>query len=501
MRLDDLLAGLDTLDMHEVFPDMEVTAVTCDSRAVAPGSIFVAVPGTRSDGHQYIADALKAGATLVVQSKPLERTVSGSFLRVSDCREMYAMLATRLAGDPSTRLRVIGVTGTNGKTSTTLIARHLLNFGGHRAAALGTLGLLKPGSDTFEHRGLTTPDAADLQRLLRELVDEGVTHLVMEVSSHALVQHRVTGVQFTGAVFTNLSQDHYDYHESRDAYIEAKARLFTHHLVQSGGYAVFNTDDEVGADISQRFPGIGVSIGKSSKNNLVLANMQSGIDGLSWELTLKNGIWPESRDPGVNHAELSSPLIGAYNIYNCTAAASVALLEGLSLPRVALGLREFSNIPGRLQPVPNSRGIHVFVDYAHTPDAVRNVLTALLAGRASGSRVITVLGCGGDRDQAKRPLMGSAAQELSDLTVITSDNPRSEDPAAIIDQIFTGIDPAGSEVRREVDRRSAIQLALNEARQGDVVVIAGKGHEDYQILAESTIYFSDVEEVAAYFAG
>lgn len=500
MRLDDLLEGLGVLDMREVYPEMEVSAVTCDSRRVTPGCAFVAVPGTRADGHDFIPQALSSGATLVIQSRPIEPQAVGSLVRVQDSREAYALLSARLAGEPSRRLRVIGVTGTNGKTTTTLIARHLLNRGGYRAAALGTLGLLRHDSSEFEQRSLTTPDAGQLQQTLRELADRGTTHLVMEVSSHALVQHRVTGIEFAGAVFTNLSQDHYDYHDTREAYLEAKALLFTKYLVHSGGYAVINTDDEAGSDIAARFGGIRAHYGASAGNNLVIFNVEHGVGGLSWELVIKNGIWPPTQNASVNHAKLHSPLVGRYNVHNCVAAAGVALLEGLSLPQVVEGLAGFDRVPGRLEAVPNPGGIHAFVDYAHTPDAVENVLAALDELREPGTRLITVIGCGGDRDRDKRPRMGAAAQRYSDVTVVTSDNPRSEDPQRIIDEILEGMDSSGNEVQRESDRRAAIVQALSQARVGDIVLVAGKGHEDYQILAESTVHFSDREEIQRFFS-
>lgn len=500
MRLDELLEGIEALDLREIYPDMQVAAITCDSRKVTPGGAFVAIPGTSADGHQYIPEALAAGATLVVHSKPLPPEMVGSFVRVQDARAVFALLSAKLAGQPSRELRVIGVTGTNGKTSAVLIAQHLLNSAGCRAAALGTLGLRKPGAAEFERRGLTTPDSATLQQMMRELVDDGATHLLLEVSSHALVQHRVTGVEFTGAVFTNLTQDHFDYHDTREAYVEAKVSLFTHHLVLSGGYAVINTDDETGKEIAQRFGGIGARFGASETNNLMLSNVENTLEQLSWELLLKNGVWPPRRDPSVNHARFASKLVGRYNAYNCVAAAGVALLEGLSLPQVVEGMATFDCVPGRLQAVPNQRGLHVFVDYAHTPDAVASVLGALQEVRPPGARIITVIGCGGDRDQAKRPLMGRVAQGSSDMTFITSDNPRGEDPDAIIDQMMTGIDEHGTEVARECDRRTAIGRALAAARPGDVVLIAGKGHEDYQILGSTTIHFSDVEEAALFLA-
>ena len=493
MRLDELINGIDALDMGNLYPDMEVGFITSDSREVGPGAVFVAIPGTVRDGHDYIDQALEAGATLIVQKQPLDTNRVGSFLRVKDPREAYAQLCARIFDNPSRKLRVIGVTGTNGKTSTTLITRHLLEQAGYRCAALGTLGLYRSGAAGPEMRGLTTPDAGMLQRIMAQLVEEGTTHLVMEVSSHALVQHRVTGTEFTGAAFTNISQDHFDYHGTLDAYIEAKASLFMHHLVVSGGYAVLNTDDEAGADYARRFSGICVKYGSAVSNNLVLMEIVNAVQGLKWEMILKNGVWPADRDPQVNHARINCPLVGRYNVYNCAAAAGIALLEGLSLGQVVDGLATFANVPGRLQSVPNDRGLHVFVDYAHTPDALENVLKALREVRGPGAQVITVFGCGGDRDRKKRPLMGAAAQGLSDRIIVTSDNPRTEDPGAIIDDIYTGLDTSAAGVSRCDDRAEAIRLAITSAKPGDIILIAGKGHEDYQIIGERTIHFSDSE--------
>jgi UDP-N-acetylmuramoyl-L-alanyl-D-glutamate--2,6-diaminopimelate ligase len=499
MRIDELLEGVDALDMSNLYPDMVVSSVTCDSREVGPGAVFVAIPGEAQDGHDYIVGALAEGATLVVQSRPIDPEALGSFLRVHDPRAVYAELCARLRGYPSRELRVVGITGTNGKTSTTLIARHLLNSAGCKAAALGTLGLLRPDAQEFEGRGLTTPDAARLQNMLRSLVDEGTTHLLMEVSSHSLVQQRVAGVEFAGGVFTNLTQDHFDYHGTFANYAEAKSLLFTKYLAQSGGYAVLNADDPVGAEYAARFAGVKVLYGTDTSHNLVIARMDNSSDGISWELVLKNGVWPATLSRNINHASLHSSLVGRYNVYNCTAAAAIALFEGLTLGQVVEGLASFPGVPGRLQRVPNNRGIHTFVDYAHTPDALSNVLAALAELRGDGARIICVIGCGGDRDRGKRPLMGSAAQRGADHTIITSDNPRNEDPQAIIDEILTGIEKRGHPVQREPDRRLAIQQALAMAYPGDLVLIAGKGHEDYQILGAQTVHFSDYEEALEWF--
>jgi UDP-N-acetylmuramoyl-L-alanyl-D-glutamate--2,6-diaminopimelate ligase len=499
MRLDELLEGIETLDLGNVYPDMEVSAVTNDNRKVTPGSIFVAIKGEKSDGHDYIESALSAGATAVVQSRPLNPGTLGSFIRVADTRATYAEMCAKLAGHPSRELRVIGVTGTNGKTSTVLLIRHLLLAAGYNPAALGTLGLLKPGSQDYEQRGLTTPDAGQLQQMMRELADAGATHLIMEVSSHALVQQRVAAVEFAGGVFTNLTQDHFDYHNTFEEYRDAKALLFRKHLVYSGGYAVLNGDDETGLEYSRHYAGVKVIYGASPQHNLVLSNIACEADGLSWNVVVKNGVWPERLRRNINHARFETTLIGRYNAYNCAAATGVALLEGLSLEQVIEALQTFPGVPGRLQRVTNTNGLHVFVDYAHTPDALENVLRAVREICQPGARVITVVGCGGDRDSSKRPLMGAAAQRGSDMLVITSDNPRSEDPDAIISQIVAGLTPGGCSYVCDSDRRSAIREALAFAKPGDIVLIAGKGHEDYQILGAQTIHFSDVEEAQAYF--
>jgi UDP-N-acetylmuramoyl-L-alanyl-D-glutamate--2,6-diaminopimelate ligase len=500
MRIDDLLAGIELLDLHNIFPDTEVNAITADSRIVSRGSVFVAIPGTAQDGHAYIPQALERGATLIVQSQPVDSGHVGSFVRVANPRQAYGEMASRLAGEPSKQLRVIGVTGTNGKTSTTLLIQHLLNSTGSKCASLGTLGLRCAGETEFETTGLTTPDAGVLQGSLAALVESGHTHLVMEVSSHALAQERVAGVEFAGGVFTNLTQDHFDFHPTIEDYFEAKALLFTRWLAESQGYSVINRDDPYGARLCVMTFGTTVAYGSTVESNLVLQAISTQADGTRWELVLKNGVWPERMRGGVNFAELYSPLAGRYNAYNCTAAAGVALLEGLTLAQVAAGLATFPGVPGRLQRVANLKGVNVYVDYAHTPDALLNVLSALRELRAEGQRIITVFGCGGDRDPDKRPKMGAAAQMGSDLIVVTSDNPRSEDPEKIIDQIVGGLDAGKSGTMREGDRRQAIALALAAAKPGDIVLIAGKGHEDYQILGSETIHFSDVEEVEKYFA-
>ena len=499
MRLDDLLEGMDSLDHLNLFGDMDVDRVVCDSRRVVPGSVFVAISGTKYDGHKFIGQALSAGASVVVQSMPLDPQAMGSFVRVEDSRLAYSLLNARLYGNPSQKLRVIGVTGTNGKTSTALLIGHLLNQAGRRAAVLGTLGLLRPGSADFLSGGLTTPDAADLHGQIASLVAEGATHLIMEVSSHALQQQRVAGISFVGGVFTNLSQDHFDYHGSMEDYAAAKETLFSDYLAPGGGYAVINLDDAAGRDFASRYGGLLLKYGSERTNNLVITDPGMDASGVNWKLVLKNGSWPGRLDENSNLACLRCSLAGEFQIHNCTAAVGVALLEGLDISQIRDGLASFENVPGRLQRVPNRAGVNVYVDYAHTPDAVDNVVRALRKLVPEGRRLITVVGCGGDRDRGKRPQMGRIAQQGSDLAIFTSDNPRTETPAAIIDEIIAGLENDGGEWLRVEDRRQAIERALCGSRAGDIVLIAGKGHEEYQILKDRTIHFSDVEEVERYF--
>ena len=500
MRLDELLDGLDTLDHHNLFGDMDVDRVVSDSRKVVPGSVFVAIQGTRFDGHKFIAQALAAGASVIVQNSPIIPESTGSYIRVSDSREAYAVLNARLHGNPSHKIRVIGVTGTNGKTSTALLLAHLLNSGGMKAAVLGTLGLLRPGDDNFVSSSLTTPDAADLQQLMARLSTERVTHLVMEVSSHAIAQHRIAGVNFVGAVFTNLSQDHFDFHETMEDYAAAKERLFSEHVFRSGGYSVINCDDEFGAGLAERTNGLVLRYGKLRKNNLVITETESSASGVNWKLVLKNGVWPTTLEESNNLAVLSTKLAGDFQIYNCTAATGVALLEGLDLNTIQQAFLTFRQIPGRLESVRNDNGIYVYVDYAHTPDAVENVLRTLGKLRTDDSRLITVVGCGGDRDSGKRPQMGRIAQQGSDIVIFTSDNPRTENPDRILDDMYSNLDSDSVAPVREADRRKAIRWALTNARRSDIVLIAGKGHEDYQILKDRTIHFSDTEEVRRFFS-
>ncbi len=498
MKLIELLAHLDYTELSGCNENLIVTSVTNDSRQVSPGTMFVAIAGAKADGHHFAAKAVENGAACVVHEKAVEVPIGVCRVRVRDTRKAYPLLAALISGLPSERLRIIGVTGTNGKTSFTLLLDSILRAAGHSPAVLGTLGARLPIGTSHEDplaftgRGLTTPDAADLQAIIRRCADLGATHLVMEASSHAIDQRRMDYVRFLGRVFTNLTQDHLDYHLTMEAYAEVKRELFRRREFGEPEYAVLNADSGFGQGMLRElaYPALSYGLGEEAALTARIANQD--LTGTSAEIVLHSEAC-KPKTLAAFRAEIKTHLIGGFNIYNILAAAGAAIMEGVGEEAVSAGVEALKVIPGRLQRVENLRGIHVFVDYAHTPDALTNVLTALQEV-SGGGRIICVFGCGGDRDHSKRPLMGRVVAMLADAMIITTDNPRGEDPMAIISDILSGLPAAGSQPRLiEPDRRLAIKAALEEANEGDAVLIAGKGHEDYQILAYSTEHFSDVE--------
>jgi UDP-N-acetylmuramoyl-L-alanyl-D-glutamate--2,6-diaminopimelate ligase len=514
MRLAEILQGIEFTELLGGDENLEIASVTNDSRHVVPGTMFVALGGTKVDGHHFVDDAMKHGAACIVHEKTIEIPHGTCHVRVDDTRKVYPLLAARIAGMPSEELRVIGVTGTNGKTSTTLLTDAILRAAGYSPAVLGTLGARLPldrlgtmlplgggRSDTlaFTGRGLTTPDAADLQATIRQCIELGATHLIMEASSHAIDQRRMDYVHFRGRVFTNLTQDHLDYHRTMEEYAAVKRGLFTRAEFGTPEYAVLNADTEFGASLLPELPYPVLTYGLRMGAALTAHIISQTLAGTKAELFLSRDV-KVSQTLQAFQCIVETPLIGRFNIYNILASAGAALMEGTGAETIAAGVAALKVIPGRLQRVENSRGIHVFVDYAHTPDALANVLTALREV-AGGSRIICVFGCGGDRDRSKRPLMGQAVARLADAMVITNDNPRSEAPLSIIADILAGLPPAGTQERLvEPDRGLAIQAALAQAMEGDAVLIAGKGHEDYQIFADRTEHFSDVETARALLA-
>lgn len=490
-----------TLSVQEAFEGVEPQAiaglasaarsvrfsrVTSDSREVKPGCAFVAVKGSSQDGHAYIDQAISDGALVVLGEEPCRWDLSGAvYVQVENSRRTLARLAAELEGNPSASLLMVGVTGTSGKTTTTFLIESILKAAGHRVGLIGTV-LFRLGDQGYPSTH-TTPGPVELQRLLSRMKEDGCTAAVMEVSSHALKQYRADGIRFDGVVFTNLSPEHLDFHKTMDDYFQSKARLFRDFVEQSlqagkRPVAAINGEDAYGRILLEELRGHvrpGVSV--------VAYGIGSGVD-VSGENLKVNLAGIQGEAGGVT---IRSPLSGTFNASNILAAVSVTRKLGVSADHIARGLAALQGVPGRLERVETTSGIHVLVDYAHKPDALEKVLRALRDVKGQ-ERLITVFGCGGDRDRVKRPVMGRIACELSDHVVITSDNPRTEKPDAIIGEILQGVQGfAHFEV--EPDRARAIQKAISRAQVGDLVLIAGKGHEDYQILGTQKVHFDDRE--------
>jgi UDP-N-acetylmuramoyl-L-alanyl-D-glutamate--2,6-diaminopimelate ligase len=476
--------------------DVPVEGVAYHSREVVPGGLFVALKGCRTDGHLYLDAALSQGARVVVTEQELAPPPGVTVVRVPQARLALAHLSAAFYDHPSRELTLVGITGTNGKTSTTYLLEAILSAAGSRVGVVGTVNY-RVGEATLP-APVTTPESLDLQRLLREMRTQDVSHVFLEVSSHALDLMRVDRTTFAAGVFTNLSQDHLDYHRNLDAYFTAKSRLFTEILANgcgSQGLAVLNLDDPRGRMLQDALRGPALTYGCHPDSQVRPLNYRFRQDGLSALLLTPAG-----------EVKITSRLVGPFNLANILAAAATALGLGLDPDTIVTGIAALSRIPGRLERSGPPAGPGVFVDYAHSPAAITQALGALQT--LDFSRIITVFGCGGDRDRTKRPLMAQAAAAGSQLVIVTSDNPRTEDPLAIIAEIEPGLELSGlprltptAMARREVgylvvpDRAEAIRLAVALARPGEAVLVAGKGHETYQIWGSERRHFDDREEV------
>ena len=459
-----------------------VTGLACDSRAVTAGDLFVAVPGLRQDGRRFIPEALQRGALAVVTEggDPLAGSDRGRVL-VPSVREALARLAAAFFDHPSRALTVVGITGTNGKTTTSYLVEALLRARGMRSGVVGTIQY-RIGDESLP-AGQTTPEAVELQRLLARMVASGVTGVTMEVSSHALALHRVDGMEFDVAVFTNLTQDHLDFHGTLEAYGRAKRRLFE--LVAGSAkperWAVINLDDPAGRGMVEGLPLPTLTYGLRAPAQVRPAESASTLDGIRMTVETPAG-----------RLALVSPLIGEYNIMNLLAACAVGTALGMEPASIQKALASVASVPGRFERVEAGQPFLVVVDYAHTPDALGRVLAT--ARKLTRGRLGVVFGCGGDRDRGKRPIMGAIAARLADRVWVTSDNPRSEDPAAIIEEVVAGVRDVWPDLDRCAmipDRRVAIGAALVWAHPGDLLVIAGKGHETYQIIGREVLPFDD----------
>ncbi len=475
--------------------DPEISSIHYRAQQVQPGGIFVAIKGLTADGHDYIESAVARGASVVVVQADIEVPEGVHTLVATDTRRALAALAAGFYGHPSRAMTVIGITGTNGKTTTSYLIERILETDGRSTGVVGTINCRYAGKQFPSP--VTTPESVDLQQLLDRMRAAKTTHVVLEVSSHALDLHRVDGCWFDIGVFTNFTQDHLDYHKDMDSYWDCKKRLFTE-LLPSGpkkdsAVAVINQQDPRGRELERITPVRKILVGTTGKNDLVMLDPICSLSGISGRISA-----------GGEVQEFHSPLVGAHNCENILCAAGVGNALGISLATICEGVAGLTHIPGRLEPVPDDQGRYVYVDYAHTPDALENVLAAVKA--LALGRTICVFGCGGDRDRGKRPLMGAIAARLCDLAVVTSDNPRSEDPIHISDQILEGVRSVCEHEYKakeladgfthkgyvvEPDRGKAIRLAVAASRPNDTLLIAGKGHEDYQIISDRTIAFDD----------
>ncbi len=476
MKLGELVRGVPGEAVGADLLAREITFLAYDSRRVEAGSLFFAIRGEKADGHDFVRHALERGAVAVASQRPAPPELAGCWIRVPNARRALAEAARTFYGDPASRLQLVGITGTNGKTTTAFLLHSILQATGMHPGLLGTVEY-RLGSRTLPAVH-TTPESLDLLSYFADLAAAGGRAAVMEVSSHALAQERVWGIHFSAAVFTNLTRDHLDYHKDFEHYFAAKRRLFEGVGAPPPELAVLNLDDPWSARLLELPHRRYVTYGMNSDAHVKVRNFTQSLTGVHAILTTPQG-----------KLEIESSLIGRVNLENILAAAATA--EGLGAPSETIrqGIAHLKLVPGRFERVDEGQPFLVVVDYAHTDDALRNVLKT--ARELTRNRLIVVFGCGGDRDRAKRPLMGEAAGSLSDLAVLTSDNPRSEDPLRIMSDAIVGLQKANKTYLTEVDRQKAIRKALAEAGDGDVVLIAGKGHESYQVLKDETIPFDD----------
>jgi UDP-N-acetylmuramoyl-L-alanyl-D-glutamate--2,6-diaminopimelate ligase len=477
MNLGEILSGVRLAQpLPAELASVPIQGIDYDSRRVQPGWLFFAFPGSRADGRQFAADAVARGAVAVASEAEAPPELANCWVRVEHGRHALALAARNFYGRPDERLGITGITGTNGKTTTSYLLDSILRTAGHTTALIGTIeyhlaGRVIPAVNT-------TPESLDLVRLFAQLADAGGSHVTMEVSSHALALGRVYGLEFHTAVFTNLTRDHLDFHGTMDEYFAAKNLLFEGAGGPPPPFAVINRDDAYSRKI-QLHPRTRVfRYGMGADADLRARHISSSFHGLRFDI--QHG---KSRFP------VESPLIGRINVYNILAATGAALSFDIPPETIARGIANLKAVPGRFERVDEGQPFSVVVDYAHTDDALRNVIA--VARGLNPKRVITLFGCGGDRDRAKRPLMGQAAAEASDFVVLTSDNPRSEDPLSIMNDALVGIRRVDVPHVIEPDRKAAIARALKEAREGDIVILAGKGHETYQVLKDRTISFDD----------
>lgn len=483
MKLRKILMDIPILEISGS-DELDIRGITHSSKAVRPGYLFAALKGEKRDGMDFAAEAESLGASAVLSEWPKPARTGIAWIRVADAREALALAAANFYSHPSLKLKIVGITGTKGKTTTTYLLEEIFRTAGFIPGVIGTVDYRGPGFKV--QAGRTTPEAPELQKMLQEMVDEGVSHCLLEVSSHALEQKRVWGVSFDVVVFTNLSGEHLDYHGSMENYFEAKKKLFF--LNHKRNASVVNIDDPWGQRLMTELPMKTITFGLDPKAVVRAERYEFHDDGMNFLMDYPGG-----------RVAVSSALIGKHNLYNILAAASVALAMNIPLPAIVRGIGSLRGVPGRFETVKNSRGLQIIVDYAHTDNALQYLLETVQ--ELKPRRVLLVFGAGGNRDKSKRERMGEVASRLADWSVLTSDNPRGEDPLAIIGDIEKGFHKRESANYEVVpDRKEAIRRALGMARKGDYVLVAGKGHEDYQIFKDRTVRFSDVEVIRSLLA-
>lgn len=460
--------------------DLRITQVTCDSRKVNPGALFVAIHGVSTDGNLFAKDAAARGASAILSAdpKPTDWSANAPWLQVDEPRKALAISAANFFGRPANALRLVAVTGTNGKTTSTSLIDSIVKASGAKTGLIGTIAYHTPLGDYPAPN--TTPESVELQSFFAEVRDARGTHAVLEASSHALAMDRLWGCHFAAAVFTNLTRDHIDYHKTFDNYFAAKRQLFIDTGAGAPDLAVINTDDEWG----KKLTGLAtktLTYGLTNGSDLSAKKFALSFNGLNFIAKTPNG-----------NIQVQSALVGRINVYNILAAIGAGIALGFSNEVIETGIRNLAAVDGRFQRIDQGQPFLVVVDYAHTDDALENLIRTARELNTKG-RIITMFGCGGSRDRTKRPIMGETSGRLSDLSILTSDNPRQEDPLKIISDIVVGMQRSTGKYLIEADRAKAIHLAISEARSGDIVLLAGKGHEDYQIFADHTIHFDDRE--------
>lgn len=482
MKLKTVLDGISIRQLNGD-PNLEISAVVTNSQAVTPGSLFIALKGSRYDGHDFIADAVARGARAVMVEEPVTAPAGLSVVLVENTQSAQAVVGKNFFGDPASKLKLIGITGTKGKTTTAFMTYSILQAAGYKVGLIGTNYNLVNGEKVPTQN--TTPAAVELQRLFAEMVEGETEYVVMEVSSHAIALERIAGLTFFRGVFTNITRDHLDFHQTFDEYLRVKTSFITS-LPPSTAKAIINWDDPYGPQIAAATRAETIGYGLKKDAPVRAANIKTTMKKTEFDLIGPDGCLP-----------LHLNLIGRFNVYNALAASAVGFSLGLKAETIRSGLAQLDGVPGRFELVPTTGDYTVVIDYAHTPDSLENLLTTARA--LVESRLITVFGCGGNRDQGKRPLMGGIAAELSDYTIITNDNPRREDPETIAEQIKAGFlakKPNGNYAIL-LDRSEAIRKAVLMAEAGDMVVIAGKGHETVQDFGDYQIHFDDKETALA----